>query len=1079
MAQYDGSIRINTSISTREAEKNLKKFESSISQTADEIAGLRSKMDALKDVKLPTEEYAALEKEYDKLDAGLSKLTDKQIRFLETGGKENSSAYKRMEYDLDALEQKQDQVIAKMRELEKAGKAFTLGSDTAEYAQMSVRMEQLNQQMRSDMRRQSELQSFIADEEQRLIDIKENATVADQELVDLLEHRKELLAQIKELEKAGVTEGYQENDAARRQLSEVESAIAVRRGMREAAQETELLSDKFKALGSAARKFSSIFRKVRSVVVPVLRKIGDVTATVAKGSFKLLGAAAKNAFSRISRGTKKSGGLMSNFASRLKGITLSLLVFNWITKAFNSMVNSIKIGFGNLYNENERFKGSVNSLKASMATLQNAFAAAFRPLVEIAIPYIQKAVEWITTLIGAVGQLIAALTGRKTYTKAIQQTAAAFGDTAKAANEAKEAVEGYLSPLDEINKFNKSQNSHADSGAGVGGSAGGPMFEEVPISDKFKDIVKWLKDMWADADFYELGQFLGERLKEALDNIPWGEIKETARKIGKSIASLINGSVEVEGLGYSIGRTLAEAFNTAFEFLNAFVHELHWASLGQFIAEELNGIFENIDWPLIQDTFITGAKGLGDAINSFVDYLNWPAIASTVSNFVNTFTNTVYTFFTTVDWSELGRKIGETISNVLKGIDWTRLGESVGSVVESIFELFEGFVASQPLEGLGKNLGDAINGAISKIDIVDFAESVSDFIIDLLEEFTSLVKTVEWDKFARKVIDAIAAVDWGGLASGLFDAGVEIINGLTDAFKELPVPVQAAAAAIQVFSAVSTIAQLAAANLGAIIAFLTSPIGIAIVAITAIITAGVLLYQNWDTIKDRASKVWEAIKNAFSNAKDNIGKIIDGIKENFEGWVNFIAGIFTGDWQRAWDGITGIFRGVRDTIKAIIDTILGFIGDLLGGIWDAIRGIGRLESKINGVSSRSVSSIVDIGLGSFSRSISPYANVPGVEALANAKFPGYATGQVIPRTMKRHLAWLGDNNQETEVVSPISTIEDALENTAVRLGLTGGGGNTYHFVAKLNGRTLFEETIRQAKLQQMATGRNPFDLGTT
>ncbi len=182
------------------------------------------------------------------------------------------------------------------------------------------------------------------------------------------------------------------------------------------------------------------------------------------------------------------------------------------------------------------------------------------------------------------------------------------------------------------------------------------MFEEVPISDKFKDIAQWLKDMWADADFYELGQFLGERLKEAPDNIPWDEIKATAQKIGKSIASFINGFIEVEGLGYSIGRTLAEAFNTGFEFLNAFVHKLHWDSLGQFIPESLNGIFENIDWPLIQDTFITGARGMGDAINSFVDYLNWPAMASTISNFVNTFVDTIYTFFTTVDWSELGVK---------------------------------------------------------------------------------------------------------------------------------------------------------------------------------------------------------------------------------------------------------------------------------------------------------------------------------------------------------------------------------------------------------------------------------------
>ena len=74
--------------------------------------------------------------------------------------------------------------------------------------------------------------------------------------------------------------------------------------------------------------------------------------------------------------------------------------------------------------------------------------------------------------------------------------------------------------------------------------------------------------MWENSDFYELGKFLGEKLKSALDNIPWDEIKETARKIGKSIATLINGFVEVEGLGYSIGKTLIEAINTVFEFVD-------------------------------------------------------------------------------------------------------------------------------------------------------------------------------------------------------------------------------------------------------------------------------------------------------------------------------------------------------------------------------------------------------------------------------------------------------------------------------------------------------------------------------
>lgn len=61
-----------------------------------------------------------------------------------------------------------------------------------------------------------------------------------------------------------------------------------------------------------------------------------------------------------------------------------------------------------------------------------------------------------------------------------------------------------------------------------------------------------------------------------------------------------------------------------------------------------------------------------------------------------------------------------------------------------------------------------------------------------------------------------------------------------------------------------------------------------------------------------------------------------------------------------------------------------------------------------------------------------------MEELNNMPISGYAMGQVIPRTMQKHLAWLGDNPRETEVVSPLSIIRQALRDEAVTLGLAGG-----------------------------------------
>lgn len=84
--------------------------------------------------------------------------------------------------------------------------------------------------------------------------------------------------------------------------------------------------------------------------------------------------------------------------------------------------------------------------------------------------------------------------------------------------------------------------------------------------------------------------------------------------------------------------------------------------------------------------------------------------------------------------------------------------------------------------------------------------------------------------------------------------------------------------------------------------------------------------------------------------------------------------------------------------------------------------------------------------------------------------------------MQKHLAWLGDNTEETEVVSPLSTIKQANKESLLEvlseLGLTGGNGSTQTVIVKqyLDGKQLTESVIRNRKVMQMASGRNPFVL---
>ena len=138
------------------------------------------------------------------------------------------------------------------------------------------------------------------------------------------------------------------------------------------------------------------------------------------------------------------------------------------------------------------------------------------------------------------------------------------------------------------------------------------------------------------------------------------------------------------------------------------------------------------------------------------------------------------------------------------------------------------------------------------------------------------------------------------------------------------------------------------------------------------------------------------------------GHIIDALS----GVIDFLTGVFTGNWEKAWEGIKEVFRGIWNVI---IDLLEGFINMIIGGL-----------NKIN----VSVPDWVpEIGGKSFGFNLEPIS------------IPRLATGTVVPRQSKEFAAILGDNNRETEVVSPLSTMKQAMIEALSEYG--GRNGDVY------------------------------------
>lgn len=635
MGNYDGSIKMNTKIETKDLNSQMLSVANAIKKSEDEIVRLNARIDELKNKKIPTSEYIKLQKQLEDTQRKFNQVADTVATFQKIGTDKSVIPFRQARDEAQELYMKVEEIRGAMFDLEESGKAFTSGTDTKEYTQAVSKVQQLTGNIEVGKRKLAEMQD----------------------------------------KQEPVTEGF------------------------------------------------SRMRKVTGGIATAL----NTASNIGKRAFHTLGNVAKKAFASISSGARQGNGLLSTFASRLKGLTLSLFIFNWISKGFNAMISGMKTGFTNFAAYSSDFANGVQGMKNALSTLGNQLAAAFAPIAQMVIPYLSQLIGYVTSAVNALAQFIAILGGKSTWTRAtkVQKGYASSLDGTAAA--AKKAA-GALASFDEIEVLNKKDNSSAG-----GGINPGSMFEEVPVG-KLSDFWKKLLDALKKGKWYELGKFLGEQLKKALDNIPWNEIKEKARNVGKNLADLINGFIEVEGLGYSIGRTLAEAFNTGFEFLNSFVHEFHFDSLGRFLAETFNGLFENIDWPLIKDTFVTGAKGLADLINNFDQYFHWDNISDTISNGLNTLAEIIITFFETADWLDIGKNVGEQLIKSIEKTDWESVGRAIGDVLHSAIVFLAGVLSEWDWGVIADALKDLVTGVFSAFDDSELPDNIK-VIADAIEKF--------------------------------------------------------------------------------------------------------------------------------------------------------------------------------------------------------------------------------------------------------------------------------------------------------------------------------------------------------
>ncbi len=98
--------------------------------------------------------------------------------------------------------------------------------------------------------------------------------------------------------------------------------------------------------------------------------------------------------------------------------------------------------------------------------------------------------------------------------------------------------------------------------------------------------------------------------------------------------------------------------------------------------------------------------------------------------------------------------------------------------------------------------------------------------------------------------------------------------------------------------------------------------------------------------------VFDFIVAAIELAINTIASIIEGFVKILTGVIDFLTGMFTGDWEKAWDGIKSVFEGVFGTITNIIngfkDTVGGLIDSIMGKTAEADKQISAMDASHGG-----------------------------------------------------------------------------------------------------------------------------------
>lgn len=652
----------------------------------------------------------------------------------------------------------------------------------------------------------------------------------------------------------------------------------------------------------------------------------------------------------------------------------------------------------------------INVLLGKLATLANAF----------------KSFTELITGKKSSGQTSGSGAGLTGDASGVQDTADAYGqaadnagkladsteDVADATKDAAKAAKGYLSPLDEINRYSTQDTSStasktpSTSGSGSGGGT------SLPSAVSNVDYGKVAEGETALDKISKSAEKLAKLLKKL-----WKPFQDAWKKEGKNTISAANIALSgIAKLAKSVGKSLVEVWTNG---------------TGTTMLTTMLKIAQNV------------LKTIGNIASGFADAWNKNNVGTQI---IQNIADALVVIMQFVE------KIAEDTATWAANLDFYPLLESISNLTATFAPILESI--GNILEWIYKNIVLPMLTWVIEVGIPTVINLVSK-VATFLADHQPIVEA-----FGAALIGAFAAAKIAGLASSV----IKNVSGIAMAAKGL----------ISLMTGTGGI-------MGGIKAIATAigPAGIFVIAVSAAIAIGVLLYKNWDKIKEAATKLKDWVIGKTRGLVDGVTKKLTNLREKISGVWKYVSEKTTTTFKNMWNTVTTKVGAIRDTIVDKFSNARDTVVDIFTKIRDTVVSVfNKVISTINGAigtingAISTVESAFSFGpwkvpTPTGSKTIGFKATFPRVPTV-----PYLAKGAVIP-PRSEFLAVLGDQKQGNNIETPEALLRKIVrEETAGRQA----GGGSYRFTAQINRRTLFDEMMKEAQMRRDTSGRNPFEM---